>query len=334
MLVSIAFLWYKSKVTMGSTIMALDSPSSSHSGHDNTLCQGIKLKFVAFDFDGTCTTKDTTGLYYKATDQYRDGPENVTQTLDKKWGELGKTYFEGHTATISKLLQETPDPIHGLNIKSLKEFLSEVYEFDSSCTKRVDDSKLLAGVTKEGIKQVSKLVELRPGCTSLLNKLDLPLHVISFNWSEDLIKNVISLKHVEVSANDFQYYNNGSRYVGRKLSSPQDKENEFIKLMQRHAEIDGLTVFIGDSIGDLLPLLKANIGIVIGNNLELRKVAAAFGIKLVPLTDFHSSCLIVGNRCQEEMTSCATRQHGKLYATNSWDEIGSLLIGPHYESDS
>ena len=44
-----------------------------------------------------------------------------------------------------------------------------------------------------------------------------------------------------------------------------------------------LTVYIGDSMSDLAPLLSADIGIVIGQNKLLRRVARAAGVQLKPL---------------------------------------------------
>ena len=45
-----------------------------------------------------------------------------------------------------------------------------------------------------------------------------------------------------------------------------------------------LVVYIGDSPSDLAPLLKAHLGIVVGLNKALRRVAKAHGVKLKPLT--------------------------------------------------
>ena len=45
----------------------------------------------------------------------------------------------------------------------------------------------------------------------------------------------------------------------------------------------GLSVYVGDSMSDLAPLLSADLGIVVGQNRLLRRVAAAAGITLRPL---------------------------------------------------
>ncbi len=45
----------------------------------------------------------------------------------------------------------------------------------------------------------------------------------------------------------------------------------------------GLAVYVGDSPSDLAPLLAADVGIIVGTNALLRRVAAAGGVRLRPL---------------------------------------------------
>lgn len=50
------------------------------------------------------------------------------------------------------------------------------------------------------------------------------------------------------------------------------------------AEASKLAVYIGDSPSDFAPLLRADLGIVVGQNRLLRQVAKAHGVKVLPLT--------------------------------------------------
>ncbi len=50
------------------------------------------------------------------------------------------------------------------------------------------------------------------------------------------------------------------------------------------AEASKLAVYIGDSPSDFAPLLRAELGIVVGQNKLLRQVAKAHSVKLLPLT--------------------------------------------------
>lgn len=45
-----------------------------------------------------------------------------------------------------------------------------------------------------------------------------------------------------------------------------------------------LAIYIGDSPSDFAPLLRSDLGIVVGQNKLLRQVANAHGVKMMPLT--------------------------------------------------
>ncbi|XP_031575102.1 bifunctional TH2 protein, mitochondrial-like [Actinia tenebrosa] len=293
---------------------------------------GLRVRFLAFDFDSTCTVEDTTGLYYKATETYRRASEAKSKVLDKEWESLGNTYLKGHKETIKRLLENVPYSENGnLSMEGLKSFLMETHNFDSECTKKVEASGLLSGISKEGIIQIAKNVQLSPGCVQVLGQVNLPLNVISFNWSKDLIQIVLGqLKHLRIAGNNFPTEDNKSTgQIDSHVSTSFDKEAEFMRLVEGQKEIEGLSVFIGDSIGDLLPLLKADVGIVIGNSNTMRKVAKAFGIKLLPLLDLYNRY----GRCNSVQYDSSivipstTDNNGILYEATSWYEIGELLLG-------
>ena len=76
--------------------------------------------------------------------------------------------------------------------------------------------------------------------------------------------------------------------ASRRIESGQDKAAVLDRLLLKAAARQsqsgpGLAVYIGDSMSDLAPLLAADVGIVIGQNRLLRRVAAAAGISLRPL---------------------------------------------------
>ena len=60
-----------------------------------------------------------------------------------------------------------------------------------------------------------------------------------------------------------------------------------------------LAVYVGDSPSDFAPLLRADLGIVVGQNKLLRQVAKAHGVKLKPLTAGQACMtdLQLSNRC-------------------------------------
>ncbi|KAG1664830.1 hypothetical protein FOA52_007088 [Chlamydomonas sp. UWO 241] len=76
----------------------------------------------------------------------------------------------------------------------------------------------------------------------------------------------------------------------------------------------GLVAYVGDSTSDLLALLAADVGIVIGSNRSLRRVCARFGVALRPLSSSVS-------------LTDAGASSGVLYTTNSWHDVSDFLFG-------
>lgn len=74
----------------------------------------------------------------------------------------------------------------------------------------------------------------------------------------------------------------------RRIECGADKGSTFDSvLLDRAAELGGLgglSVFIGDSPSDLPPLIAADLGIVVGSSPLLRRVCAAAGVQLKPLS--------------------------------------------------
>ena len=79
-----------------------------------------------------------------------------------------------------------------------------------------------------------------------------------------------------------------SPFACRRIESGADKVAVLTRLQRQCVTrqkqgVTGLTVYIGDSISDLAPLLSADVGIIISQNKLLRRVAKAAGIQLQPL---------------------------------------------------
>ena len=72
--------------------------------------------------------------------------------------------------------------------------------------------------------------------------------------------------------------------IVKKVESPMDKAQAFNDILKSCSDDrKNLTVYIGDSVGDLLCLLQADIGIVAGSSASLRSVGSQFGVSFVPL---------------------------------------------------
>ena len=77
-------------------------------------------------------------------------------------------------------------------------------------------------------------------------------------------------------------------YHRRRVECGADKGGVFdTVLLDRAAEtgtVGGLSVYVGDSASDLTALTAADVGIVIGRNALLRRICAAAGLQILPLT--------------------------------------------------
>ncbi|GMP68032.1 hypothetical protein CsSME_00027791 [Camellia sinensis var. sinensis] len=90
---------------------------------------------------------------------------------------------------------------------------------------------------------------------------------------------------LNVHANEFVYENSISTgKIVKKVESPIDKLLAFSDILKNSSsDRKGLTVYIGDSVGDLLCLLEADVGILLGSSSSLRRVGSNFGVSFVPL---------------------------------------------------
>lgn len=95
-------------------------------------------------------------------------------------------------------------------------------------------------------------------------------------------------------------------------------------LNNRDKDGQHLTVYIGGSVGDLLCLLEADIGIVMGSSPTLRRLGEQFGISFVPL---FSGLVAKQIGVVEVGSSNWKRLSGTLYTVSSWDEIHAFILG-------
>lgn len=131
-----------------------------------------------------------------------------------------------------------------------------------------------------------------------------------------------SVHDLNIHANEFEYDENGhsTGKFSRNLETPFDKLKAFDKVIEKSGkdEKNLLTVYIGDSLGDLLCLLKADIGIVICGHGTLIRTAEYFGVTFVPL--------VLGLVEKQKDLSPWKGNTGILYTVSNWQEIHLLFF--------
>ncbi|RWW89305.1 hypothetical protein BHE74_00001759 [Ensete ventricosum] len=167
--------------------------------------------------------------------------------------------------------------------------------------------------TEEHEQCIESLLPSEQGITPRHLKLSL---VCSVGCTDDL----------SIHSNEFNY--EGSVSTGeivRTMESPMDKVKTFRSILANlSSEKKHLSVYIGDSVGDLLCLLEADVGIVIGSSLSLRRVGEQFGVSFVPL---YPGLIKKQRDVSSEDSLVWNGLSGVLYTASNWTEIHAFLLG-------
>lgn len=208
-------------------------------------------------------------------------------------------------------------------------------------------------------------MKVRPHVGSLMARVQSvtrqPIHALSANWSADLIKGALATslaaaggrpEALLVHSNDLAFDARGisTGDMRRAVVSAPDKLRVLEGLMAGTFAADPafqsrdvmqdaspgfgpgmkrpFTVYLGDGITDLLALLSADLGIVVGQSFSLRKICAAYGVKLQPLVKASvEMSRWRGPGSAEADRSWSGRWSGVLYETSGWEEVEGCIFG-------
>ncbi|GAU21891.1 hypothetical protein TSUD_33880, partial [Trifolium subterraneum] len=287
------------------------------------------------DFDLTCTVVDSSAILAeiaivtapKSDNQPEDQIARMSSSdLRNTWGSLSKLYTEEYEQCIESIMPA--NRLENFDYKELSMALEQLSKFENSANNRVVESGVLKGINIEDIKRAGERLILQDGCTDFFRRvvknenLNANVHVLSYCWCGDLIRSAFSsadLNEMDVHANEFSY--EGSVSTGdivKKVESPIDKVQAFRNILENcKDDKKKLTVYIGDSVGDLLCLLEADVGIVVGSSSSLRTVGTQFGVSFVPL---FPGLVKKQKEYNEESSSNWKSLSGTLYTVTSWAE--------------
>ncbi|KAF8388300.1 hypothetical protein HHK36_026966 [Tetracentron sinense] len=295
------------------------------------------------DFDLTCTVLDSSAILAEiaiitAPKADQNGPENQlarksSADLRNTWGVLSSQYTEEYEQCIESIMPK--EKVNNFDYEGLSKALEKLSDFEKRANARVIESGVLQGLNLEDIKRAGERLILQDGCTGFFQnivkneELNADIHVLSYCWCGDLIRSAFSsggLNVLNVHANEFTYEESISTgEIVRKVESPIDKVQAF-KGILKNCSNDGkhLTVYIGDSVGDLLCLLEADVGIVIGSSSSLRRVGSQFGVSFTPL---FPGLVKKQKEFVEGESSNWKGLSGILYTVSSWAEIHAFILG-------
>lgn len=279
------------------------------------------VKVLAFDFDKTCTKRMILDIY-EAREDYQN-EVGLRKILDEEWQRLEQFYLAISAEILGPMLNDTKAMSPQFDKAGLRNFLKEVQVIDTVATDEVIKSNILRGITAAGIGDFAEKVELMADLLNVLKTwkvLDLPFHVISLNFSKKLILGALNRAGtlpLHVHSNELEFKNGictGS--MDKKFLSAFDKEVQLVKIVQNTDKECGVSIYIGDSFTDLLALLEADIGLVIGDSNTLHNVCNNFGIHVVPLRYWNYARLSEKNAESQPV----------LFSVKSWVEIKNFVF--------
>ncbi|XP_057850301.2 bifunctional TH2 protein, mitochondrial isoform X2 [Cryptomeria japonica] len=298
---------------------------------------------VVSDFDLSCTIVDSSAVLVEIAIQTTlKAEQSETETLgDRKsaaelrntWDTLCSQYAEEYEGCLSKSL---PSEEENFDFEGLCRSLEKLSQYEVEANSKIVESTVLQGINAEDIKKAGEHLLFQEGCTSfftqVLSKMDdynVDMHILSVCWSGDIIRTAFltnGVNGLHIHSNELMFADSISTgNIDRHVESPMDKLKTFNNILaSAHDDsVEYISIYIGDSVGDLLCLLEANIGIVIGKSSNLRRVGKHFGVSFVPLF----SGLLKKEGAYEKGLNCWTKQSGILYTVSGWNEIHAFLLG-------
>ncbi|KAK6940603.1 Thiaminase-2/PQQC, partial [Dillenia turbinata] len=295
------------------------------------------------DFDLTCTAYDSAAILAEIAivTAQKAGPQSSESQITRMssadlrntWGVLSNQYTEEYEQTIESIMPTKR--VAKFDHEALRKALEQLLDFEKTANSRVINSGVLKGINMEEIKRAGQQLIFQDGCKEFFKKivndekLKTDVHILSYCWCGDLIKSALSsggLDALQVHSNELAYIESiTTGEIIEKMGSPMEKLQTFSEILNRQSRPENhLTVYIGGTVGDLLCLLEADIGIVMGSSASLRALGYQFGVSFVPLFSgvVKKQIELNGNG------SCPWKKlSGSLYTVSSWAEIHAFILG-------
>lgn len=301
--------------------------------------------FKAVDFDSNPYTSWINHIFYPREDESLSGTEILLDKLAKSLSDeerdslLERLYYHGLSFEIEffsavRLYQGTSVPLLKQGVKSncryTVTFSSSV--LDSSKVPAKSSMKGLPSTKantfdekglKEFLKRKSKVdssglqsLKIDIKKATILREMDISnvdVHIVSDHWSGDEIKDAFLSSGLHIAcAKSFSTSEPGGFTIFNNIGSS----------IQEYG-MQHISVYIGHDENDLLSLIEADIGIVIGQNEALKLLGESFGVSFVSLF----SGLLKKEIAYAEGYTGWNKEPGTIYTVSSWCEICAFLMG-------
>lgn len=299
---------------------------------------------IISDFELSCTALDSLSIVSEIAilttlKAEQNSAENLTDrklSLDLRntWEALSSQSSEEYEECLVKILP--PEQMNTFDYEGIYKSLERLSQFEIEANFKVVESGVLQSLDIDDIKKAGEHIAFQDGCVDffkqILKKLgssNVDVHILSVCLSGDLIRAAIlsrDLDGIHIHSNRLTFAESISTGgIDWRVELPIDKLKIFKKSLvsAKENDMEHISIFIGDSLGDLLCLIQADIGIVIGTNSTLRWVGKHFGVSFVPLF----SGVLKKERAYQESSSYWTKESGIVYTVSSWSEVHAFLLG-------
>eukprot|EP00538_Stauroneis_constricta_P013352 CAMPEP_0119566496 /NCGR_PEP_ID=MMETSP1352-20130426/33235_1 /TAXON_ID=265584 /ORGANISM="Stauroneis constricta, Strain CCMP1120" /LENGTH=332 /DNA_ID=CAMNT_0007615613 /DNA_START=219 /DNA_END=1213 /DNA_ORIENTATION=+ len=301
-------------------------------------------KYLIIDFDGTCTESDTTCVLPKLAALQDD---NEMKRNERIWNykQHETEYFEKYGKLKDNIMSTKQQ------FQNLDDALNALDDVSTQITRRVSQSGCLAGLPQEVMRMRSLIdaddefgeaLRLREDCVRVVSDAHATggwkLGVLSINWCRTLIDAV--LIHPIEAYSQMKYGDNGSTGTAAAAAARKPEFDVWCNALDEDGKITlnfpgaiskreciadlrkngNHVVYVGDSATDLLALLEADVGILIGGSSSASGMAERWGVNLVPIADRSSS---------SSTSSCDKQEPNTVWTTCNWKEIEALLKEEH-----
>lgn len=295
-----------------------------------------RSRVQTFSLAARCQVGDTISVLVGAAMVPEHAAEvTITKEKQRTFETLGREYMDQRDALMSRLFS---DP--GAGADWLARAMAVVSAFEIQMNDRVVSSGVLRGASMHSIVHAARKVDFRQACIETLHRASLSpntrVAVLSANWSEEFIRASLEnpahgvgleVGRVELVANSLEF-NEAARTTGgmrlRRCQTPNDK-GRLLKGLLGGAD---LSVYVGDSVGDVPALLGADVGIVMGRNALLGRVLERGGVDVCDLGRLLEEAG-GGDPVREAASTSAGRAGSRsrrvLYQTDTWKDVRRIL---------
>ncbi|KAK9460722.1 uncharacterized protein V1516DRAFT_677479 [Lipomyces oligophaga] len=284
--------------------------------------------YIAIDFDGTLTAKDTTELIAKVG--YED---ERRRTKLVPWELIVDSYLHDLEEFRDNWEKEPAQNGEDAGTRLLR-YYKELEVVEKKSITRIEEAGVFRGITnvESALDIAARSTEFRPFAIDVLEAITkcerFQVQIVSVSWSGQFIRSSIKRESAavepEIISNELTVRSSTStgsmtsltpcavRYRPRsdsQLYTSHDKLDFILKWTNgiHNWQSDGM--YIGDSTGDLKPLITARWGIMIGDSTSLITALQKLGYTIVPYSQIASST-------DEKV----------VYKLESWNQL--LLYGP------